>query len=172
MPISTPNRVAHPVSLESYVPPIVLRQESSLFVDYYNDGANTIIAGEPVRFLNRVGYAQRTILPGKMGVLLFDWIGDAILEVGHTGNILQDALVYWDLDEDAVTPVEGGDAVAGIGAASASVPTNGFILGRAVGVHQTEPSVSGANKLICAQTGSLRVRVVAASSYTGYGSAS
>lgn len=160
MPISTPNRVADPVSLEAYEPPCVLRQEGGLFIPYYNSNATTLIAGEPVVAAGRVCIVQKTILPGKMGTLIADWIVDALLDLAHTGDINQDDLIYWDTDLDAVTPIEGGAAVSGIGAASATLPTNGFILGRAYGPHYDTPPVDGSDDFLGAQTGSKRVRVV------------
>jgi hypothetical protein len=172
MPVNTPNRVAHPVSLEAFVPPTILRQESSLYIDYYNDGPNTIIIGEPVIFMGRVCIAQRTILPGKMGTLLMDWIVDAILEPSHSGNILQGQIIYWDLEADAVTPIEGGAVVPGIGAATTSIPDEGFILGRAMGEHKESPVVDNNNKLIVATTSSQRVRVASVTTLTTYTEAS
>ena len=160
MPVSTPNRVADPVSLEAFVAPCILRQDFGGHVNWYNDTGATVIAGEPVNAFGQICIATRTILPGKMGVLATDWIVDALLDTAHSGDILQGALVYWDTDLDAVTPIEGGSAVAGIGAASASVPGNGFILGRACASHTDLPSVNGSNKLKCAVTGSVRVQVV------------
>lgn len=82
--------------------------------------------------MGRVCIVQKTILPGKIGTLIADWIVDALIKSGGAGNISQGDLVYWDMDENIVTEIESGDSTSGIGAASASVPTNGFILGRAV----------------------------------------
>jgi hypothetical protein len=162
MPVATPNRVADPVSLEAFVAPTVVRQEGGLFIPYFNASTTeSILAGEPVIHAGRVCIAQRTILPQKMGTLLESWIVDALLALDHSGDINQNDLIYWDLDKDAVTPIEGGAAVDGIGAATAAQPTNGFILGRASGPHyEHEVPVDGSDDMVCATTGSKRVRVV------------
>ena len=161
MGIATPNRNADPVSLEAYEPPCILRQEGGLFIPFMNQSTTlTLVAGEPVVALGRVCIVQRTILPQKMGTVIADWIVDAILDPANSAEINQGDLVYWDTDLSAVKPIEGGAAVAGIGAAKATVPTNGFILGRAAGPHYDTPPVNGSNELICANGDSLRVRVV------------
>lgn len=159
MPIATPNRLADPISLEAFVPPCILRQEAGIHVNWYNNTGNTVIAGEPLVAFGQVCIASRTILPGKMGVLVTDWIVDAILNPAHVGDILQDALVYWNRALNAVTPIEGGAPVVGIGAAAAAVPAQGFILGRACFGHTDFPVLSGGN-LVCATTGSMRVQVM------------
>lgn len=165
MPISTPNRVADPVSLEAYDPPCIVRQEGGLFIPYFNKAsANTLIAGEPIVHAGRVCIVQRTILPGHMGTLLADWIVDAILDPAHTGDINQNDIIYWNTTKNAVKPIGGGAAVAGIGAAVAAVPSTGqgFLLGRASGPHyETGAPVDGSGDMVCAATGSIRVRVVA-----------
>lgn len=165
MPIATPNRLADPVSLEAYVPPCIVRQEGGLFIPYYNKTTNnTLLAGEPIVHAGRVCIVQKTILPGEMGTLLADWIVDAIMDPAHTGDINQNDIVYWNTTKNAVTPIEGGAAVAGIGAAVASVPGagEGFMLGRASGPHyRTGAPVDGSGDMVCANGDSLRVRVVA-----------
>lgn len=162
MPVSTPNREANPVSLEAYVPPCVLRQEAGLFIPYYNNAANdTLVAGEPIVAFGQVCIVQKTILPGRMGTLITDWIVEALLATEQATDIDQGDLVYWDTDKNAVTPIEGGAAVAGIGAAINVLPTNGFILGRAVSQFYREdhPSLDGSGNAICANGDSLRVLV-------------
>jgi hypothetical protein len=154
MPIDTPNREADPVTLESFVAPCKLKQEGGLFIPYYNAGSTAYITGEPVVLMGRVCIVQKTILPGKLGTLVADWIVDALLDTSHTGNITQGDLIYWDTDVNVVTEIESGDATSGLGGAvHGSAPTNGFILGRAV---QIGPATSG----VVAGTGSTRVRVV------------
>ena len=161
MPIATPNRVADPVSLEAYTIPCILRQEGGLFIPYFNSSTTTsIIAGEPINAAGRICIAQRTILPQKMGTVIAEWITDALLSLVHSAEINQDDLIYWNTDLSAVVPIEGGAAVAGIGAAQVAIPTNGFILGRAYGPHAETPAVNGSNELNCATADSLRVRVV------------
>lgn len=164
MGVATPNRIADPVHLESYTPPCKFIQEGGLFVPYYNGSSTlTLLAGEPVVFGDRVGIVQKSILPGKMGTIVLDWIVEAILDPARTGNILQGALVYWDTSKDAVVPIEtGGSAVSGVGAAVSSAPTNGFILGRACSefMKDVPSALVTSNQLICAKTGSVRIRVV------------
>lgn len=164
MGIATPNRLADPAHLESYTPPCKMIQEGGLFVPYFNSSTTlTLIAGEPVVFGDRVGIVQRSILPQKMGTIVFDWIVEALVDPARTGNILQGALVYWDTSKDAVVAIEtGGSAVAGVGAAVSSAPTNGFILGRAVSEYYRDvpSSLIASNQLVCAKTGSTVIRVV------------
>jgi hypothetical protein len=71
-------------------------------------------------------------------------------------------LVYWDTSKDVVTNIDTGAVVSGIGAATDTAPGagNGFILGRALANHTKNPIVDGADKLICAKPGALRVQVV------------
>jgi len=159
MPISTPNRVADPVSLEKYIPPCKIVQEGGLFIPYYNDTGLTLVTGEPIIHAGRVCIVQRTILPGKMGTLLADWIVDAVLSVAQAGNILQNAVVYWDTDASYVA-TEEGEELDDFGAASSiGAPSNGFILGRASGPHYDTPPTSGGD-MVCAYEGDFRVRVV------------
>lgn len=156
MPISTPNREADPVSLEAYEAPCILRQEGGLFMTFYNNGATSYIAGEPVVMNGWVGIVQRTTLPGETGTIICNFIVDAILDTAHSGDIDQGVLIYWDTDLNVVLPQDsknGTSAVSGIGAASTSVPTNGFILGRAIPIPENGSNVVG-------RTGSKRVRVV------------
>ena len=139
MPYATPNRIADPVTMEAYEPPCILRQEGGLFIPFKNTSSTeSYLAGEPIYMFGRVCIVQRTILPGKIGTLIADFMVDAIMKSGGGGNIDQDDLVYWDLDEDIVTHIEGGSAITGIGAASEAVPTNGFMLGRAVMVNAAD----------------------------------
>lgn len=133
MPIATPNRIADPVSLEAYEPPCILRQEGGLFIPFKNTKTTeSYVTGEPVYAFGRVCIVQRTILPGKIGTVVADFVVDALMMSGGDGNIPQDYLVYWDWDQDIATIVETGATSSGLGAARASVPTNGFVLGRSV----------------------------------------
>lgn len=130
---AAPVRIADPASLEAIHPPCKIKQAGGLFIPFKNTSSTKIwCAGEPTFQFGRVCIVQKTIMPGKIGTLITDFIVDALLKDGGDGNIAQDALVYWDLDEDIVTTIEGGETVEDIGAAAASAPTNGFILGRAV----------------------------------------
>lgn len=160
MPISTPNREADPVSLERYFPPCKLVQEGGLFIPFYNDTAETYIAGEPIIHCGRVCIVQRTILPGKMGTLVAEWIVDASIDVANAGNILQNALVYWDTDGSYVIDAEGNEEDAFGAAKSGSAPTNGFILGRASGPHYEHNPPLSSGDFVCAYEGAKRVRVV------------
>lgn len=167
MGVAMANRVADPVSLEAFVPPCKLIQEGGLFVPYYNASSTlALVAGEPIVAYGRVCIVQKTILPQKMGTVLFDWIVSALLDTAHSGDIGQGDLIYWDTDIDVVTPIDsskfGTAVVAGIGGASASIPTNGFILGRATSEHyEHDIPLDGSDDIVCATDGSKRVRVVA-----------
>jgi hypothetical protein len=177
MGVATPNRLADPVILESYVNPCNLLQEGGLFINYFNASSTlTLLAGEPVVYLNRVCIVQRSILPKKMGIVLTDWQVDALLDPTHTGDINIGDLIYWDLDANAVTrkanysmnsTIPSTTYIEGIGAASASVPDNGFILGRAAAdfLEDPAPYLDGSGDLVVAKTGSKRVRVVPIANY-------
>lgn len=154
MPIATPNLIADPVTLEAYEAPCALRQEGGLFIPFKNTGTTTsYIAGEPIVIFGRVCIVQKTIKPGKVGTVLADWIVDALLKSGGSGNVSQGDLVYWDTDLDIVTQLESGAATTGLGAATTTLPTNGFILGRAV--------LNDAADTYAAVATSKRVKVVA-----------
>jgi hypothetical protein len=161
MPVSTPNRDAVPINLEAYHYPCIVRQEGGLFLPFFAKGSS-IIRGEPYYALGRILITLSHIGANKMGTGLAEWVVDALLDSAHTGNINEGDLIYWDRDLDIVTPqdpVNGTAVVAGIGAASASVPTNGFILGRALSAHEEEPTLDGSGDLLVGATGSKRVRV-------------
>lgn len=153
MPIATPNRIADPVSLEAYEPPCILRQEGGLFIPFKNtETTKSFVAGEPVFYFGRTCIVQKTILPGKIGTLISDFMVDALLSLSHSGNITQDSLVYWNLGLNAAEIIGTDTVSTGLGAATNQVPANGFMLGRAVYVNPDDayPAV----------TGSKRVRVV------------
>ena len=153
MPIATPNRIADPVSLEGYEPPCILRQEGGLFIPFKNTSeTESYVAGEPVFYFGRTCIVQKTILPGKIGTLISDFMVDALLSLVHSGNITQDSIVYWDLGLNASQIIGTESTSSGLGAATNQIPSNGFMLGRAVYVNHGDdyPAV----------TGSKRVRVV------------
>lgn len=153
MPIATPNRIADPVSLEGYEPPCILRQEGGLFIPFKNTSeTESYVAGEPVFYFGRTCIVQKTILPGKIGTLISDFMVDALLSLVHAGNITQDSIVYWDLGLNASQIIGTESTSSGLGAATNQIPSNGFMLGRAVYVNHGDdyPAV----------TGSKRVRVV------------
>ena len=153
MPILTPNRIADPVSLEGYEPPCILRQEGGLFIPFKNTTTDkSYVAGEPVFYFGRTCIVQKTILPGKIGTLISDFMVDALLSLVHAGNITQDSIVYWDLGLNASQIIGTESTSSGLGAATNQIPSNGFMLGRAVYVNHGDdyPAV----------TGSKRVRVV------------
>lgn len=153
MPIAVPDRIADPVSLEAFDPPCILRQEGGLFIPYKNTSTtDALIAGEPVNYMGRICIVQKTIMPGKIGTLIEAWMADAMIKSGGDGNISQGDLVYWNTEEDIVTNINTGEVVTGLGAAQASAPSYGFILGRAVMIDSSETYAATAT--------SIRVRVV------------
>lgn len=161
MGYATPNRVNDPVQLEQFNDPAIIRQFGGIFLHYFNESTtDTILMGEPVVFGGRVWLAQKPILPQEYGTLVSDWIADFQLRSGHSGDINQGDLIYWDTDEDIVTFHGASTPLAGIGAASAAVPDNGCILGYAVGNREIDLGVDGSDDLLAAQTGSKYVRVV------------
>ncbi len=153
MPIATPNRIADPVSLEAYEPPCILRQEGGLFIPFKNTSTTEcLVAGEPVFYFGRTCIVQKTIMPGKIGTLISDFMVDALLKLTHSGNITQDSIVYWNLDLDASLIIGTTTVSTGLGAATNQIPTNGFMLGRAI--------ITNPDDTYAAVTGSKRVRVV------------
>jgi Uncharacterized conserved protein (DUF2190) len=150
MPVSTPNRVADPVLLESYSPPAIIRHSDDLSVSYYNPLATSILQGEPVVIGGRVGLAQSVILPGTVGTVVMDWIADFRVNPSLAANILQNDTVWWDYDIVSV--------VAGVGSAARAAPTNGFILGLAI-VQPGTITLSSGKAIACAP-GDTYVRVI------------
>ena len=154
MGYAMPNRVNDPVQLEQFVEPSNVIKWGELYLDYFNESTTLgILMGEPVIFGGRVWLAQRPILPQKYGTLVAGWMAAFLLDPAHSGNILQGATIYWDLDVNAVTYAAGG-ICPGIGAASATQPDNGFILGHAMGNRELDLGVDGNSKKIAAITGS------------------
>jgi len=150
MPIATPNRIADPVSLEAYEPPCILRQEGGLFIPFKNTTADKcFVAGEPVFYFGRTCIVQKTIMPGKIGTLISDFVVDALLSLVHTGNITQDSIVYWNLGLNAALITGTSTTSSGLGAATNQIPSNGFMLGRAVYTNpdDTHPAVTGVKRV-------------------------
>ena len=150
MPIATPNRIADPVSLEGYEPPCILRQEGGLFIPFKNTSeTESYVAGEPVFYFGRTCIVQKTILPGKIGTLISDFMVDALLSLVHSGNITQDSIVYWDLGLNASQIIGTESTSSGLGAATNQIPSNGFMLGRAVYVNHGDdyPAVIGSKRV-------------------------
>lgn len=169
MPIATPNLAANPVQLEQYTPPSILRQQSGLIIPFYNENdEGTLLPGEPLIFCNRVCLVHKhPILPGKWGSVIVDWIASFLLPADWASSIIQGQLVYWDTDEDVVTLINNNISqtgsstpVAGIGAATDTLPTNGFILGRAVGNKMYNNTEDGNGDLPVAGASDSRVMVV------------
>jgi hypothetical protein len=150
MPVSTPNRVANPVFLESYDPACILRHVEGMALPYVNITGSTIFGGEPVVLNQKVCICQKTILPGKEGIVISDWVVDAILDTANAAAILQNAQVWWSYD---VSPI-----VAGMGGVVGTAPTNGFIFGRAV-VTPGDWTLNGSGKPIAAAVGQKRIRI-------------
>lgn len=160
MGYAMPNRVNDPVQLEQFVDPADIKKFGELFLDYYNESTTEgILMGEPVVFGGRVWLAQRPILPQGYGTLVAGWMAAFLLDPAHTGDINQGDVIYWDTDVNAVTYYAGG-ICPGIGAASAALPDNGFILGHAIGNREIDLGVDGSNNLLAAKTGSKYVCVV------------
>jgi predicted RecA/RadA family phage recombinase len=161
MPYATPNRVNNPVQLEQFVDPSNIVQWDGLFCHYFNQNTTTtILMGEPVVFGGKVWLAQKPILPQEYGTIVSGWVAHFLLDPDHTGDINQGDTIYWDLEIDAVTAYGSSTVLAGIGAASATQPTEGFILGYAVGNREIDLGVDGSNNLLCGKTGSIYVPVV------------
>jgi len=152
MPVSTPIRNAQPQMLESYSPPAVIRHAGELQVRYYNKTGNTLLQGEPVLIGDRIGLCAAVILPNETGEVILDWVADFRVDPALAANILANDQVWWSYD---VTTV-----VAGVGGAVRTVPTNGFLLGRASTDGRIPARVDGSNKSICAAAGDMYVRVV------------
>lgn len=161
MPVSTPNRNADPVSLEQFTKPGIVRQVQGLAIDFYNElNAGTILPGEPFIFCNRVCISPTAILPGKWGAAYVDWIADFVVDPDLAAAIIQAQLVYWDTDIDVVKNLDTNTVVGSVGAATDTLPTNGLLLGRAVGDPRWTTTEDGNGDLIVCTTDASRVRVV------------
>jgi len=157
MPVSTPNLVAQPVLLENYGPAGIIRSDSNI-IPYYNILTTSILPGEPVFHMGRIGISKKIILPGAIGELIFDWVADFVVNPALGAVILANAVVYWDYDLNGVS---GGVTLpAGVGCVAASSPTNGFILGRAI-ISKMKAVTLSSGKAIAASPGDERIRVVA-----------
>lgn len=160
MGYAMPNRVNDPVQLEQFVEPSDIKKWGELYLDYFNESTSlAILMGEPVVFGGRVWLAQKPILPQKYGTLVSGFMAAFLLNPAHSGDVLQGTVIYWDLDLNAVTYHNGG-VCPGIGAASVTQPTNGFILGHAIGNREIDLGINGSNKKIAAKTGSKYICVV------------
>jgi hypothetical protein len=153
VPIQLPNLEADPVALESY--PIVgeyIQRAHDSQIDYYNPGSKSILPGEPVEVFGRLGIAKDVILPGHFGTLVFGAWVNFLLDPSLASQILQGALVYFDLDlATGLYP----------GYATNVQPTNGWKLGYATGRHATPTEVAlSASSPIAATTSDERVMVL------------
>lgn len=149
MPYSTPNRVAYPAKLESLAPLCEVVQDGGLYLPYYNRLSTSILAGEFVLHNGQVCIARRTILPGKDGTIITDWVADVMVSSALAAAIKSNDTVWWDYSDNTIA--------AGIGAAVRAAPSNGFIIGRAV-INPGFYTVSGGEAIACA-VGQKRVRV-------------
>jgi hypothetical protein len=167
MGYAVPNRVNDPVQLEQFKDPGIIKTAGGIFLPWYNESTTLArLMGEPIVFGLRVWLPQRLILPQTYGTLVSDWTADFLLDPDHTGDINQGDLIYWDTDIDAVTFYGQTTLLTGIGAASATLPTNGFILGYAIGNREIDLGIDGSNNLLAAKTGSTYVRVASLATVT------
>lgn len=129
----------------------IMRQHSGLLVPYYNPSTTlSFISGEPILYNGLPCLCSKLILPSQMGEIYTNWVADFKLDPAHSGDINAGDMIWWSYDVEGITGVDG--------AAVASAPTNGFILGRATA--SKDDPVDGSNKKLCAVTGSTWVRVM------------
>ena len=154
MPVTLTNLQGQPFLLEQY-PTIgaYIQGGHGTELDYYNQSSKTILPGEPLVVFNRLMISKDIILPQTFGTLLADcWIS-FLLDPAMVANILQGAIVYFDV----------GLAVVGSyipGYATGVQPTNGFKLGYALGRHGKGAEIPlSAKSVIAAAAGSKRVFV-------------
>ena len=153
MPIQLTNLEANPVAMEAY--PIIgeyIQGGHGTETDYYNPGSKTILPGEPVKVFNRIGISKDIILPGTFGTLVFGAWVNFVVDPDMAAEILQGALVYFDLDlATGLYP----------GYATGVQPSNGYRLGYALGRHGTPTEVAlSASSPIAATTSDSRVFVL------------
>lgn len=119
---ATPNRAAEPIRLEALTPSGIYRTEPS-HVTWVNPSETlTVVPGEPIIFMGRVGISKLAIYPLRVGTLVLDWIADFVLDPDLAANILQGDVIYWD------TGLADADHT---GKATNVAPAAGFILGYA-----------------------------------------
>lgn len=152
MPLTLTNLEAFPTQFED-IDIVGAYRQGGIEVDYYNVTTKTILPGEPIVIFNRVGIAKQLILPDSFGTVVFGAQVSFLLDPDMVAAILQNALVYFDIDlATALTP----------GYATGVQPSNGYRLGYAVGIHESpgNVNVNGSNIPIAAAAGALRVLVL------------
>lgn len=127
MPYTLPIREGYPTVFET-VPKIgIIRESREYGVDLYNITTKTILPGEPIYAFGMVGVTDKAVLPGEWCRLLFGSVIDFLVDPAMVTQVLQGAQVNFDLglkDDAAYIP----------GYATGATPTNGYRLGRAVGI--------------------------------------
>lgn len=152
MPVTLTNHEAYPTTFEE-IEIIGEYTQDGVDVDYYNVTTKSILPGEPVVIFGRIGISKEVILPNEFGTITFGAQVSFLVNPDMVADILQGALVYFDLDlATGLIP----------GYATGVQPTNGYRLGHAVGVHERGPSVNvnASNIPIAAAPGALRVLVL------------
>ncbi len=154
MPVTLTKLQSQPFMLEQY--PIIgeyVQGGHGTELDYYNQSTKTILPGEPLVVFNRLMIAKDVILPQEFGTLLANCWVNFLLDPAMVANILQGAIVYFDVDK-AVS----GSYIPGY--ATGVQPTNGFKLGYAIAPHGITPEIPlSAKSAIAAAPGAERVFV-------------
>ncbi len=155
MGVTLPNIEAQPVFLEQY-PRIgeYVQGGHGTETDYYNQTSKTVLPGEPLILFGRLCISKDIILPGHFGTVVSDCWVNYLLDPDLASNILQGAAVYYDLGL-----ADAGEYISGY--ATNVQPTNGYLLGHAIGVHATPEEVNlSAGSAIAARPGDNRVFVL------------
>jgi len=127
MPYTVPIREGYPTVFETLPKIGIIRGSREFGVDYYNLTTKTIIPGEPVFAFGMVGVVAKAVLPGEWCRLLFGCVVDFLVNPAMVTQVLQNAQVNFDIDL-----ASAGDFIPGY--ATGATPTNGYRLGRAVGI--------------------------------------
>lgn len=131
----------------------IIRHHNSEPIPYFNPLDSDILPGEPLFHLGLVCISNSLIKRKSWGEVYTSWVADLIVNPAISADITQGQQLWWSYAID----VPGfGTTVGGVVIAA---PTNGFVVGRAVG-HRDCP-INGSSKAVVATTGATRVRVAA-----------
>lgn len=155
MPYTLTNIQNNPMYLENY--PIIgeyIQGGHGTETDYYNASSKCVLPGEPLVVFGRLCISKDIILPRTFGTVVFGCWVNFLLDPALAAVIKQDANVYYDLDKKV-----DGSYISGY--ATGTQPTNGFLLGKAVGVHGIPGEITLSGKsAVAASPGDDRIFVL------------
>lgn len=131
----------------------IIRHHNSEPIPYYNPLSDALLPGEPFFHLGLVCISNSLIRPKSWGEAYTSWVADMLVNPAISADIIQGQQLWWSYAIDV--PGFG----TSVGGAVITAPTNGFIIGKAVG-HRDCP-INGSGKAVVATTGATRVRIAA-----------